>query len=436
MKRRTGHLFRRGNNWNVQWRVNGKLFAKSLRDKNGQPITSKREAQEAMADFMSPLAVADEAGVLKAVATRLEGRKAELAEFEVRHNPHLPITQAWSAFLASATRPDTGGETLYQYECQWSRFAEWMRENHPDLTTLALVTPETAAEYAASLRILSANTFNKHMNLLTLVFNTVKKEARLTVNVWEGIHRKMLAVNSRRELTVDELRRVCATASGELRTLIAVGVYTGMRLGDAATLRWCEVDLARNKILRVPSKTARHRPNGVLHIPIHPALASTLSGLPAENRGEYVMPETAALYAKRIDAVTDLIQAHFKKNGIPVHRPGTGTGKVRAVIEVGFHSLRHSFVSLCRASNVPLSIVESLVGHSNPMMTRAYTHTSEAAASLAVNGLPALLGDTIPAAAPKRDTEALLREARAIAESMTAENWQVKKAALLALAGA
>ena len=432
MKRRTGYLFKRGNNWNVQWRVNGKLFSKSLRDKNGQAITSKREAQEAMADFMSPLATADEAAVLKAVSTRLVGRKAELAEFEVRHNPALPITQGWSAFLASATRPDTGGETLYQYECQWSRFAEWMRENHPDLTTLALVTAETAAEYAASLRILAPGTFNKHVNLLTLVFNTVKKEARLTVNVWEGIHRKMLAINSRRELTVDELKRVCQSATGELRTLIALGTYCGLRLGDAATLRWCEIDLARHMITRIPNKAARRRPVP-LHIPIHPALAVMLAGLPAENRSEYVMPETAGLYARRIDAVTDLIQAHFKANGIQTHKPGTGKGKVRAVIEVGFHSLRHSFVSLCRASNVPLSIVESLVGHSNPAMTRHYTHTSELAAFNAVNLLADVTGDAGAIKPARQAPEEILRDVRAIVAGMTVKNLRAKKSAALKL---
>ena len=45
----------------------------------------------------------------------------------------------------------------------------------------------------------------------------------------------------------------------------------------------------------------------------------------------------------------------------------TGT---RAVVEVGFHSLRHTFVSLCRAAGAPLSVVEAIVGHASPAMTR------------------------------------------------------------------
>jgi hypothetical protein len=37
--------------------------------------------------------------------------------------------------------------------------------------------------------------------------------------------------HSRREPTVDELQNVCQSALGELRTLLALGVYSGLRLG-------------------------------------------------------------------------------------------------------------------------------------------------------------------------------------------------------------
>jgi hypothetical protein len=170
-------------------------------------------------------------------------------------------------------------------------------------------------------------------------------------------------------------------------------------------------------------------------------LKEILAETTAEGRGEYVLPETAALYLKRTDLVTDRVQAHFKKCGIKVWKPGTGPDakpekegesqeRKRAVIEVGFHSLRHSFVSLCRASNAPLAVVESIVGHSNPAMTRHYTHVGELAASAAVAGLPAVIGDAKPER-KKPQPEAIVRKALAIAKSITAKNWQHKKAALL-----
>jgi integrase len=161
-------------------------------------------------------------------------------------------------------------------------------------------------------------------------------------------------------------------------------LYSGLRLGDAATLRWEETDLARRRIVRVPSKTARRNPPPVI-IPLHETLAALLSEIPPDMRTGYVLPETATAYIRRRDTVTDTVQKHFIACGIQTARTGTGngTGK-RAVVEAGYHSLRHTFVSLCAAANVPLSVVESLVGHSNPATTKHYIHTGSAAAGAAV----------------------------------------------------
>jgi hypothetical protein len=105
------------------------------------------------------------------------------------------------------------------------------------------------------------------------------------------------------------------------------------------------------------------------------------------------------------------------------------------VIEVGFHSLRHTFVSLYRESNAPLAVVESIVGHSNPSMTRHYTHVGELAAGRAVALLPSVMGEAAPEPA-KREQGEILREIQAIAKTISAKNWRKQKAALLAtLAG-
>lgn len=160
--------------------------------------------------------------------------------------------------------------------------------------------------------------------------------------------------------------------------------------GACCTLRWSEVDLARQIILRVPNKTARRK--GVpVHIPIHPTLFEFLNQTPAGKRSGFVLPEFAGKYRYNDSDVAKEIRRFLIGCGIQVHKDKTGkrTG-IRAVVEVGFHSLRHSFVSLCRQSNAPLAVVEAIVGHSNPAMTRHYTHVGDVAAGQAVAALPAL----------------------------------------------
>ena len=151
-----------------------------------------------------------------------------------------------------------------------------------------------------------------------------------------------------------------------------------------------------------------------------------------EQRAEYVLPEIAALYLRRSDMVTDMVQRHFIACKITPHKPGTGKNGKRAVVEVGFHSLRHTFVSLCRENNTPLAVVESIVGHSSPAMTRHYTHVGELAAGQAVAMLPSVMGQSAPIA-PAVNLGSILLQARALSESMTASNWSDKKGELLAL---
>jgi integrase len=440
MKHRTGHLFRRGANFYVRWTINGKVISKALRDANGNAITTKRDAEEARLRIMAPFAVADEATALESIVGKLAGRKAEIAMWEDKQNPPLSLRLAWSAYIASPNRPDTGDETLAVYRGQWTMFLTWMKEKHSNLTTLRDVRKEIAEEYISSLSggSRSPNTCNKHLNLLTLVFRVLRGKAKLTENPWQDIQRKRIVAHSRRELTLDELKKVCQNAEGEMRPLLAVGIYTGLRLGDCATLRWAEVDLSRGMIRRIPNKTARRNPKPVI-VPIHPILHDIFAATPADQRGEFVLPATAATYLRNPRALIKGIQKHFVRCGIKTHASvHSTTVKQRklAVVEVGFHSLRHTFVSLCRESNAPLAVVESIVGHSSPAMTRHYTHVGELAAGQAVAALPNVMDVAIKAKPQKRDAEGILRDVKAVVEQITGTNWIQKKAEIMDLLNA
>lgn len=443
MKKRTGFLIRRGKVFYAAWTVAGKRFIQTTGKRD------RREAETELRRIMEPFVAGDEVTTLQNIAARIEGRTVELTRFEDERNPPMSFGRAWDAYLSAPGRPDSGEHTLRDYEGYFDAFAAWMKKNHPEAAPLRAVTPAIAGEYAAHLtagRGLSGNSFNKHIRFMELLFRVLKELARLTGNPWEGIQRKRAIMESRRELTIDELKTVCAAATGEMRLLFAIGIYTGLRLGDAATLRWGEVDLRRKLIRRIPCKVARRNPRPVI-IPVHPVLNALLNEIPPGVRGQYVLPETAVLYLRDTSAMSKRIHDLFEACGVITHRPGTGKtrttddkGKVkiidsgkRAVVEVGFHSLRHTFVSMCREANAPLSVVEAIVGHSNPAMTRHYTHTSELAAATAVSSLPAVMGDMpVPALPPAKLIAAA--QIRALADKLDGKNWQAVKKELLQLA--
>jgi integrase len=217
-------------------------------------------------------------------------------------------------------------------------------------------------------------------------------------------------------LTVEELAKVTADLTGEMRVLFALGIYTGLRLGDCVMMDWGSVDLVRRVIVTIPRKTART--GREVEIPIHPVLFAILTETPSHHHTGRVLPETAALYERDDSAVSKQIRAIFERAGIETAKSVEGYS--RNVAAVGFHSLRHSFVSMMGNAGAPLALVQSIVGHSNPMMTAHYFHAKTDALSNAVKTLPALMGDTIDAepAAPSTGNFAAFC---AIWEQMTAE---------------
>jgi len=436
MKHRTGYLFKRGNNFYCSWRVGGKAITRALRDDSGQPISTRREAEIARTKLIAPIMTADQVAVLESIEAKLKGHKTKLAQLADDENPPTSLGQAWSDFLSSTNRPDSGDSTLAQYEYQWKAFVKWMQAKHAGIIRLRDVMKEMAQEYASSMNQggYTASTFNKHINLLSLVFRVLKNKARLTLDPWEDIQRKRVVAQSRRELTIEELRNVCQAATGELQILFAIGIYTGLRLGDCATLRYSEIDLVRGIIRRIPNKTARRNAKPVI-VPVHPVLRDLILKTPPNLRGDYVLPEIAKKYNHRADTVTDIVQKHIKECGIKLYKPGTGVGGKRAVIEVGFHSIRHSFVSMCRAGGAPLAVVESIVGHSNPAMTRHYTHLGELAAADTVALLPNITTDAEPVARAKRSHIEIICDAHQMVESLTTKNLPKVRGKLLAILG-
>jgi integrase len=444
-KHRTGYIFKRGGVYWLEYTVYGKRFRKSLHTSDLSTAKVKRT------EIMAPFTVASERDALETVKQRLESLDRAGDSATGTSRDAVTISNAFAAYEAAPNRPQAGAGTLTQYRAQHGRFLRWMSSHHPEILEVRHVTQRMADDYASDLSNagFSPNTFNKHIRFLMLLFRVLSRRSRTLRNPWTDIVRKKQMSESRRELTTDELRSVLTSASDELRTLFAVGIYTGMRLRDCATLRWAEVDLSRRIILRVPSKVARSANARPIHVPIHPVLLSVLQKARPTSGAVYVVPALAEAYLKSSDNVTDRIQRHFLECGIDVHKKGTGvqmernkagkpirdkkgrlslvrTGK-RAVVEVGFHSLRHTFVSLCRVAGAPLAVVEAIVGHSNPAMTRHYTHVSELAANQAVAALPALTADAEAGAQAQTtdlaSSQDLLAKVREIAERGTGKGW-------------
>jgi integrase len=339
----------------------------------------------------------------------------------------LPVADAWEAWLHSPRKRMPSAVTLDGYYAYWGRdeikkhgrqsqhgFKNWLATQHQEVTFLDEITPGIAEEYATHLwrSGIAPRTYNGVIKFLRGMFKVLRSRAGLVTNVWEDIPAQDNNTEGRRNLTPQELAKVCSKAEGDLRYWLAIGLYTGLRLGDVVTLRWAELDFSAHVIRRIPNKTKRK--GKVITFPLHPVLEAMLRELREAtdpDQAVYLFPKDASRHQNgQSSALTGRIQNHFIKCGIDTHREGTGgrikrdeegkpirddkgaveilQSRKRASVEVGFHSLRHSFVSLCAANRVPQVAIQELVGHGSPAMTALYSHAGDEQKADAIAALP------------------------------------------------
>ena len=392
MPRVRGTLELHGKTYRARWMVDGQYYSRST------GTADREQAEQKLAEFLEPFVLKTEALRAAAVAKQVELANDAVAQYEDAQ-PALSIAEAWDAYTKSPRRRDTGESTLDIYARMFKDLVEWLHEHHPNVREMRQVSRAISDEYLAALgNRVSASTYNLYVALFKRMWSVLAAEIRLPKDAevpWL-VARKSESHHSRRELTLDELKRVCASTTGEMRVLFAIGLYTGLRMSDCALMEWSSIDLARGIISVMPIKTARRRRaagKGPVIIPIHGALRAVLCETPESKRRGLVVPTMAAKYRVASAVLSAAVQRVFESVGITTKRKESGAK--RMVSEVGFHSLRHSFVSLCGNSGVPLALVQSIVGHVSSSMTERYFHTNAEALRNAVGALPAIGAESV-----------------------------------------
>lgn len=393
MARKTrGSLILRNGTYYLLYFLDGKRHRFSLHTSDQEEAEAQREKH------MAPILLEEDAKQLRALRHEIadaEGDQAQAqAVLDEERRERLPVAAAWDAYVKTKKRPQSSAITLKDYCYQWKQFVEWWGppgSGSQGRHLMEEVTSDDADAFAGHVERggVSANRYNKTIGTCRRVFHILASKCNGRPNPFgesarTGIPNKRLQPEGQRALTEAELRKVCGHAKGEMRLLMTIGLYTGLRLGDACTLRWEEVKLPRGRIVRQPNKT-RARTGKTLLIPLYPALRQILEEIPGGERQGFVLPDAAALYAKDPSALSRAIAQQFVDCGIKTTAKGRG---VRRRCIVGFHSLRHSFVTLCAEQGVPLAVVQELCGHSSPEIQRAYLHMGEEVTRKAISALP------------------------------------------------
>jgi integrase len=376
---------RRANNeGNVYLRADGRYEARlSYTD----PATGKRKRASVFGHTQK--AALDK---LKPVRERLEsGRPAKDAKVPVAEW----LAQWRTTTLAVSDRKETT-RALYATLC-----AKHLEPAPFGVITLDRLKPTDVEALILTLREkgLSASTIRTTYTVLRAALDVAVRDQLLARNPAALVRRPGIKRHEAKHLADSDVTAVLQAAqASRYHAALVLIASTGLRRGEAAALRWSDVDLdvGEMKVARTVSrvggqlvftepKTARSRRT----VPLSPAVVALLKKHRTTQKEDRLRAgnqwrETGLVFTTELGTAVEprnllrAIEAAAAKAGVE---------------DIGVHTLRHSAAVGWLEAGVHIKAVADLLGHSSIAITGdVYGHTSNDTARAAVAALDARLG--------------------------------------------
>jgi integrase len=296
--------------------------------------------------------------------------------------------KSWCETWLEAKAIEAGQSTHDRYKGIIERFIEFLgAKAGRDLSTLQANDIARFRALVAKERAIA--TANLSLKVLRVCLGEAVRQGLLTIN--PAVRVKLLKSSNepkRRPFTLSEIKRILKACGDDVewRGLILFGLYLGQRLGDLAKLTWRAVNLESGEIAFTTRKTGRR-----IVLPLMQPLIDYLSALPAgDNPNAFIFPRAAS--AKRTASLSNQFREILSDAGLVEPRGHQGRGKGRSQArepsEISFHSLRHSAVTMLKASGLSDFIAREIVGHESAAVSRQYTHLSTDDLRAAMQRLP------------------------------------------------
>jgi integrase len=169
-----------------------------------------------------------------------------------------------------------------------------------------------------------------------------------------------------RILSPSEFNALMQHTPNYLKSIIAMGYYSGMRRGEITGLTWNKVDL-QNRVIKLESSDTKDREKRT--IPILPQLFEILVALPNRIRKPGDDNHVFLYQGQPIKTFDKALKTACENAGIKYGRFAKDGFK--------FHDLRHTFNTNMRKAGVSESVIMKITGHSTRQMFDRYNTIDE-----------------------------------------------------------
>ena len=261
----------------------------------------------------------------------------------------IPVKEAWKNY--TMLKPD-GSRASKKY---FSPFREWLKVNHPECILVGQINKPVAVEFLYNNYGEKApKTFNNVKSALSTIWKTLQIKCDID-NPWKIIPNREPDSQRYRAFADGEIIKILKKSKGFWHDAVLIALYTGLRRKDITFLQ--REQIKSDFIELYPSKTKRHA--RAVYIPIHKELKKLLKKY--ESQSDYLFPDMVrqydtGVYNEAFGKILSAADIHDNKNG-----------------KASFHSLRSTFVTRCEENGIDIKVIQGIVGHNSPSMTRHYS---------------------------------------------------------------
>lgn len=238
-----------------------------------------------------------------------------------------------------------------------------LRQIMPYLGSLTIrnFTSRACEEWAAKRSPgISASTYNNERDCIIAIMTYAKREGMILDNPADVLTRRKLP----RVQIVIPTQAQFATLIGTLRgmdrryydaaNLLELLAYSGMRLNEATSLRWRDVNFTNTRFA-VTGGDAGTKNHEVREVPLFPAMTAFLTRIQA---GKVFGKDELVI---GISSAKNAIEQACKRSGLP---------------SFTHHSMRHYFVSNAIEKNIDFKVIASWIGHKDGglLVAKTYGH--------------------------------------------------------------
>ena len=327
--------------------------------------------------------------ILKASSQKTVRALIENFRDELTGGTKIKLTEAFELSLQKPRKRIPNEKSLLRKREAFKDFVEFMQAIYPDIEDLASVQPRHAEAYIARVRTsgrfnpvityvrggqtltrpsntsISNKTINDIQTICQEVFDLLSRDAGILDNPF-NMKKLEKDATEREAFSEQEICLIRDNLDSFTRPLFTLAMMTALREGDICTLKWDNIDFQEMVIRKKMNKT-RH----IVEIPIANDLCGYLRSLQEGNNSEYVLPVHAKMYLENPSGVSYRVKNFLERIGIQTTRKPEG--RSRAISVKDLHSCRHTFCYYAGIRGIPLAVVQSIVGHMSPEMTKHYS---------------------------------------------------------------